>query len=191
MDFSDFHKDVESIMKDATDPTSILLNGYTTFMMANKNNIEFIKNNRMHWFINNYLYKQSISTMINYQDYINYYKINIQDTYPYLYNPPSSYYTDSVPIPIPNTLCDSITSSSHTDDIDDHYLDYNNKYDRYVEFFNSQQKHLYNDNEELYDNQYDSLYDSSYDSDSYSDYESNEESYIEYNSDYFEEDYDY
>jgi len=174
------------------DPTSILLNGYMTFMMTNKYNIEIIKNNRMHWFINNYLYKQSIATKINYQDYINYYKKNIQDTYPYIYNPPPSYYTD--PIAVTSYSENSIISqkpSSIPDDIDDHYYDYNNKYDRYEEFFNLRQKHLYNDNEELYENQYESLYDSSFDSESYSDYESNEESYMEYNSDYFEEDYDY
>lgn len=87
-----FDNFVNNSINNENDPNAIFLNGYTTFMMCNKDNRENIKEYRMNWLINNYVNYENIDK----RPYYEYYKNNINDTYSGVFNPPPCFYNEMI-----------------------------------------------------------------------------------------------
>lgn len=79
-----FHTFVNQVLANQTE-LAMILNGYTTFLMADKTKRDAIKDYRMDWFVNNYINYDNIDK----RPYYEYYKNNIKDTYPGVFDPSS------------------------------------------------------------------------------------------------------
>lgn len=150
---------------------SDILNGYTTFLMTNKQNRDNIKNYRMDWIINNYTGDD------NKEDLENFYKNNINDTYSGLFNPPKcifneiereerreeeikrkeceEYYNDDVKIHYDILAIKFSTNKRKFDAIDNNDEEYFTEEDDISNEYYSDNTSIYDDYElDLYNNDY-------------------------------------
>lgn len=151
---------------------NIYLNGYTTFMLCQNNDIDIIKEQRMHLLINIFTNYNNH----NFEKYVDYYKNNIIDNYVFKINK-----SDNTTI---------YSKKEEYDEIVEHYKDISNKYTAINNFIMNK----------LQDNDKDSIYDdinieelsvSNSTTSEYSDYFNDEDEYFEYFDDLEDEDDDY
>lgn len=171
---------------------SILLNGYTTFMMCNENNRKDIKQYRMHWFVENYNNYDNVNKI----PYYDYYKNNITDNYSGVFNPPPCFYNQMMrDIDYEEKCKKQEEQDEYNDDIAMHYREVANRHLRKCNNQNTinddNDSLLYEDEYEEYeDNITDDIYEeNSYESD-YIDTDAYNENY-DMQSEYEEDDYDY
>lgn len=190
--FDNFHNYVDNIMNNNI-PQSQIFNGYSTFLMCNNNgnNYEYesiqenIRTYRMNWIINNYIkYDCEDDVKKDLKDvrdvFKDYYNKNISDTYNF--NPPKCFYNYLLKM-------DDIEREKHmkeceekyNDDIEVHYRDIANRYDRSNQIDNvthsDEENEDYHDSDE-YDTEYMTQSDviDEYD---YEDYDNNYDDYFE------------
>lgn len=172
-----FENFVNTVLKDNSvtrcdnaEPLAHLLDGHTTFLMCNKNNRESIHEYRKKWIVENYLYINNIQHS-NIDSYSIFYDTYLKDTDKFsgTFQPPS-------------TMCDNYMNDVHHDDVEFHYKELANRYNRYIE-----------DQERKYTEIQENVYMESDTSSSapseemYSDYDYND---CDYGYEYYEEEYD-
>lgn len=180
----------QSFVSTVYDPESAeseLFNGYTTFMMCNKENRENIKEHRMKWIVNNYTnYAPG-----DHSDYYNFYNQTVNDTYPGVFAPPPCFYNEILREEQRQKDQERREAEEwYNDDIQTHYRDIANKYARSIE---TPQEFAGNDCEcemEYSDIETDyntSVEDAEYFTDTYDDYYDYE--YDDYEEEQYEDDY--
>lgn len=92
MDMQSFDNFVNQILNNQREALAIILNGYTTALMANKDKRDNIKDYRMDWFVTNYTDYENVDK----RPYYEYYKNNINDTYSGVFNPPPCWYNEMI-----------------------------------------------------------------------------------------------
>lgn len=185
MHMQQFHSFVNEVMQNTNDPRSVVLNGYTTYLMKNPEFRKDIHELRMKWFVNNFVDYDNIDK----RPYYVYYKDNIKDEYPGVYNPPPCFYNEMIREERrQKELEQKEYDEYHNDDIAMHYralgLRHLTRWDMMRE--DSECISIVDDEEVNTEDDYD---DSSYMS--YDEYDDNDEYYEEYQSEYEEDDYDY
>lgn len=114
-----------STVYDPETPESEVFNGYTTFMMCNRDNRENIKQHRMNWVINNFT---NYSTG-DHSEYHNMYTQTVNDTYSGIFSPPPCFYNEMMREEQRQREDEVKEAEDHyNDDIQTHYRDIANKY---------------------------------------------------------------
>lgn len=145
--------------------------GYTTYMVSKKYNINHIKRARMNSIINSYIdYKNSI---FDKKLLIDYYKNNYSDSFNIVLNPPKCMFTAAAREK--RIEAEYEKREKETDDIKKHYDEINEKYKYYYEL--SQKKE--DDFEEEFQEEY-----QEYSEDDYYSTEDSDDCYYDYYSDY-------
>lgn len=162
---------------------SDIFNGYTTFLMCNRNNREDIRRHRMNWMITNFVtYNCDADAKKDLKDlrdvYKDFYERNVEDTYSGHFDPPGCFYNYVLKLDdMEREKYLKECEERYNDDIETHYRDISNRYNVVSRI------------ETLSDDEYDDVYESDdYDTgyitqsdiiDEYDDYE--------YFDDYYEE----
>lgn len=166
---------------------SELFNGYTTFMMCNRDNRENIKDLRRKWIVNNY----TNYTSGDHSQYYDFYNQTVNDTYPGVFAPPPCFYNEILREEQRQRDEERREAEElYNDDIQTHYRDIANKYARSIE-----RPQEFNDNDcdeemEFSDIETDyntSVEDVEYFTDTYDDYYDYE--YDDYEEEQYEDDY--
>ena len=181
MSISDFHNFVLNI---SNTPEFERLNGYTTVLMCNHNNVNDIMNYRKQWFVNNFTNFNNIEN----QKYYDYYDKNITDSFSGNFAPPPCFLNTHDRYIREDEQ--RIEKENQNDDVYWHYVYVSNKYSSIVQF-----EKLTNEDPSDYENSlYESEYESSENVSLYSDiddYNYNEDYNVEDEEIQYEDDYDY
>lgn len=181
----DFHLFVNNAMN-TNMPDSILLNGFTTFLMRDPEKRQNIYKYRMQWCVENYTDYSNIDK----RPYYEYYQNNIQDMYPALYNPPPCFYNEMLREERKqHEMQQQELDEYYNDDIAMHYREIANRHLRRSEMLKEDSECEFEYEDESEDEE---KSEKSYISDC-EDYDYNEEDdyYDEYMTDTYEDDYDY
>lgn len=147
--------------------------GYTTYMVSKKYNINYIKTARMNSIINSYIdYKNSAfdKKLLEY-----YYKNNYRDSFNMILNPPKCMFTEAAREK--RMEAEYEKREKETDDIKKHYDGINEKYKYYYELSQKKEEDIEEEFQEEYheyseDDHYSTDDSDYYYYDNYSDYES-------------------
>ncbi len=190
-DFSDY---VTGIRTENNNPLGTILNGHTTFLMSDAKNRETIKDQRMQWYINNYMLDRDIQGVND--AYVKYYqKYLLNGDKNIEFNPPPCFYNEMIREQRRN---EEMVERESFDDINIHYEELHfrhvmnlNTYRRRNREYNVDDTdtndiiNVISDNEEMESNtdsdnesDYDdTLYDVEYADDQYDDFDEDEEEY--------------
>jgi len=181
MSMSDFHNFVLNI---SNTPEFEQLNGCTTVLMCQHNNVNDIMNYRKQWFVNNFTNFNNIE----HQKYHDYYDKNITDSFSRNFAPPPCFlnaYDRYI-----REEEQKIENENQNDDVYWHYFYVSNKYSSIVDL-----EKLTNEDLSEYENSfYESEYESSENVSIYSDiddYNYNEDYNVDDEEIQYEDDYDY
>lgn len=182
MDMEAFQTFVNQVLANQTE-LAMILNGYTTFLMADRSKRDAIKDYRMHWFVNNFTNYDNLDKGAYYE----YYKNNIQDSYSGIFDPASTPFSQMFREEmLQKELEQKEYEEYYNDDIAMHYREIANRHltrwDMMKE--DSECMSLYEESESsVTDNEYDSYF---------SEYDEYDDSYYEDDLvEYEEDDYDY